>query len=178
MFRHMVLPLAAGAVLLATGSAAAQDSAPPFRPRSERVAFTASLLSTVLPAALALQMHSHPEAQGWLLAYATFLGPSAGYFYAGKPGRAFTGLGLRLGITVAAVVGAYATCGWTCTGNSASDTILYIGIGALAASLIYDIAKSGQAARDWNQEHEPAVSVVPRVNPVTRSAGLAVWLTF
>jgi hypothetical protein len=178
MFRHTVL-LAAGAMLLATRPAAGQNSLPAFHPKSPAVAMNASLLGTVLPAAIALEMNSNASAKGWLLFTGIFLGPGTGYFYAGRPDRAFNGFLLRLGIAAVAAVGMYGSCGWSCTGNSTSETIGLVGVGALGVSMLYDIRHSAQAVRDWNAKHERAtVSVVPQVNPLDRSAGVAVRLTF
>jgi hypothetical protein len=118
-----------------------------------------------------------------LISSGIILGPSLGYFYAGRPGRAFAGIGFRTAIGFGALIGAFATCGWDCgEGEEAYDTawgILIIGGALVAGSAIYDIGKVDNAVRAQNLKHAgPKISVLPDYFPGHKTLGLRAKLTF
>jgi hypothetical protein len=95
-----------------------------------------------------------------------YLGPSLGYFYAGKSGRGLASFGLRNGIAMVAVVGAVAICppsDYCDDGEVAAASAIFIagGVGILA-SAIYDLAKIKQTVRARNEkELASRVALIP-----------------
>jgi hypothetical protein len=115
----------------------------PVLPISEQQAFNRSLYGTLIP--LPTLVFTLPG----LIA-----GPSLGYFYGGKPGRAWTGIGLRTA-GVGGMVSSFAICGWDCgPGDDSYDLAwaVFIASGALVVgSAVYDIATVKGAVRDRNE---------------------------
>ncbi len=81
------------------------------------------------------------------------VGPSLGYFHAGMPGRAWSGIGLRV-LGIGGMVSSFAICGWDCgPGESAYDIAwaVFIGSGGLVVgSVIYDLAVIKRDVRRHN----------------------------
>lgn len=183
MLPQAVRPIVTVALLtVAPAVAVAQEPVPAFTPKSPDLAVGLSLLGTVVPTALALQNRNGGGA-GWLMFYGMFFGPSTGYFYAGRTGRAFGGAGTRLGFGALAALGITASCGgdvlWGCKDEKTANAVAVVGLALIGLSAVYDIATVGRAATEWNLQHQPPrLSVLPAVNPVAHSAGLEVRLTF
>lgn len=111
------------------------------------------------------------------------IGPSLGYFYAGRPGRAFLGIGFRTAVGFGSLIGAFATCGWDCgPGDGAYDAawgIIGAGTVLMAGSAIYDIAKVGRAVRAQNLKRDKLkLSVLPEYYPGSKALGLRAKITF
>ena len=118
-----------------------------------------------------------------LISSGIVFGPSLGYFYAGKPGRGFAGIGFRTAIGFGALIGAIATCPWSCgPGDGAYDAawgIMIIGGALVAGSAIYDISKVDNVVRAQNEKHSnPKLSVLPDYFPGHKALGLRAKLTF
>ncbi len=181
MLRHLSLPLAAAVVLAASPvGVSAQEFARGYK--TPAVAVGISILATAAPTVVGLATAGDGAAGGWLAAYGLFLGPSTGYFYVGDPGRVIWGGMGRVTISVVTFLGVVAACGgdwlWGCENKFAADAVTIVGMGAFAASAVYDLATVGRAAANWNARHATRVSVTPRINPIERSGGLAVRVTF
>lgn len=181
---HRAIRPALAAALLAVAPAAgvAQDAMLTPTRKSPGVAVGLSLVGTVLPIYLGTRDRNGSGA-GWLLAYGVFLGPSTGYFYTGRTGRALGGAGMRFGFTLLTAAGIVAACGgdviWGCQDESAANVVAFMGLGLLGLSAVYDIVGAGSAAREWNDRHQPArLSLAPQVNPVARSGGLVARIEF
>jgi len=181
MLRQAVRPIVTATLLaVAPVAGVAQEATPAFTPKSPGLAVGLSLLGTVVPTYLAMRNRDGPGA-GWLLAYGVFLGPSTGYFYAGRTGRAFGGAAIRLGFTTLTALGISGVCGgiWGCEDEGAANVVAFVGLGLVGLSAVYDIGGAGSAAEEWNARHQaPRLSLTPQINPLARSAGLAARLEF
>jgi hypothetical protein len=118
-----------------------------------------------------------------LISSGIIIGPSLGYFYAGKPGRAFAGMGLRTAIGFGALIGAFATCGWGCgPGEGAYDAawgMMALGGAVVVGSAIHDISNADNAVRAQNQKRQnPRLSVIPEYFPGHKAFGLRAKITF
>lgn len=118
-----------------------------------------------------------------LISSGLIIGPSLGYFYAGRPGRAFAGMGLRTAIGFGALIGAFATCGWGCgPGEGAYNAawgIMALGGAVVVGSAIHDISKVDDAVRAQNQKREnPRLSVIPEYFPGHKAIGLRAKIAF
>lgn len=184
--RHQFTATVAATLITVAAPAAAvgQGSPQPFKPKSEPTAVALSLLGTVVPIALgAVSSDQEGSMSSLLLFYGVYFGPGTGYFYAGRSGRVLAGAGMRLGIGLVALVAVVASCGddWLfgCDDSGAANAAAILGLGGMAASALYDIVSAGRAVREWNARHEaPRVTLTPRIDPATRSRGLAVRVTF
>ncbi|PWB70387.1 hypothetical protein C3F09_09135 [candidate division GN15 bacterium] len=176
------------------------------RPLSEKAATRLSALGTIIPTGLGVIIaatrngqdvyyvdwsgyssfyHDDPDqtAAVVLIGSGLVIGPSLGYLYAGRPGRAFLGMGFRTAVGFGALIGAFATCGWDCgPGEGAYDAawgIMALGGGLVAASAIYDIAKVGSHVRAQNRKHQsPKLSVLPEYFPGHKAVGLRAKIAF
>ena len=126
--------------------------------RSPGKAVALSLFSTAIPAAAGISAASNSETRNGhsddtgaaLMALAGLtIGPSVGHFYAGKPGRAFLGIGIRF----AAIVGLAVAVGssWD-NPNAGSDGLAVASLAIGGASLVVDIVGAAKSARDKNDE--------------------------
>jgi hypothetical protein len=110
--------------------------------KSEGAALRYSLLGTLLP--VATLVFAGPG---------LIVGPSAGYFYAGMPGRAWTGIGIRT-IGVGGIVSSFIICGWDCgpgqSGYNEAWAVFIAGAGIVTISAIYDIGTVEAAVRKRN----------------------------
>ncbi|MSR07044.1 MAG: hypothetical protein EXR93_08275 [Gemmatimonadetes bacterium] len=179
MVRRAIMPLAAASLLTFLPSVLrAQDAPTSINPKHAEVAVAISLIATVGPTVLGATMGS-----GWLASYGLFLGPSTGFLYVGKPGRVLGGGLVRVAVTAATVLGITAACGgdlfWSCDDEGAANAVALLGLGAFAASAIYDIVAAGRAASRWRPRTKARhVTVMPGLNPFARSGSLAVRITF
>ena len=144
--------------------------------KSERAAFRLSLLGTLIPVALGTAIlatndggdysDSNGSLEGFLIYAGLYVGPSLGYFYAGKSGRGLASFGLRNGIAMVSLVGAIAICppmDYCDDGQvtAASAIIIAGGVGVLG-SVIYDLANVRRTVRERNeQELASRVAVTP-----------------
>lgn len=128
---------------------AAENPADPMSPdsvtpnlKSEDKALSYSLIGTLLPTASLI-----------LMGPGLIVGPSIGYFYAGMPGRAWTGIGIRV-IGVGGMISSFAICGWDCgPGQSAYNVawaVFLSSAGIMVSSAVYDIATVKAAVREHN----------------------------
>ena len=139
---------------------------------SEATAFQRSLLGTVIPMgagwAIALASGGDDNSAVAGLAGLSFtggliVGPALGYFHAGKPGRAWAGIGARV-LGLGAMVGALAES-WECSGSECDPaTAVYVAGSILTiGSASYDIASVKGAVRRQNEAAgRMSVSVGPR----------------
>lgn len=148
--------------------------------RSETAALLLSLGATTLPAALAL---THPRATyalgvqpGLVLLGSLILGPSVGHVYAGRPGRALLGIGVRVG-ALAGLAGAVALS-W----NSYSSGAEALGVVSLALGAglwIWDIASAPGSARAHNRKlRERRLSLGAGPVGSTGAPGIVLTATF
>src|SRR5579872_6134694 len=84
---------AAAAQLSAQSTVAAMPSV-----KSPSTAFMLSLAATAIPFAIAAKTGNGGASSGELVLFSMIIGPSIGHFYASQSGRAFAGIGVRVGI--------------------------------------------------------------------------------
>lgn len=182
MLRQAIrLILAAVLLTVAPAVGVAQEAVPDFTPKSPALATGLSLLGTVGPTALGL-LNPGGSGAGWLIAYGIYVGPSTGYFYAGRSGHAIGGAGMRLGFSALTALGIAGACGgnvWGCEDEEMANVVALVGLGLVGLSAVYDIVGAGSAAREWNARHQPPrLSFTPQINPVARSGGLVAHFEF
>lgn len=160
--------------------------------KSENLAFHLSFWSTAIPAvggaativaSKSFGNNSDDAAiAGFLVGWAgMILGPSVGYFYGGRPGRAFLGSGIRLGLTAGTVAGMIAICPIFCSDKENTWTwVVFIGgHSLLAASAIYDIATVKKAVRMHNEKlHQTGWLLSPKYFADHKAGGLELQITF
>ena len=139
--------------------------------KSENAALTASLMLTLLPTATLV-----------FAAPGLIVGPSAGYFYAGMPGRAWRGIGLRLA-GVGGMIGSFGICGWDCgpgdSGYGIAWAVFAISAGVTTGSAIYDIATVKTAVRKHNSALlKLSETIAPTYFAESKVLGLELTLRF
>jgi hypothetical protein len=165
-----VLVLLAAVSTTAVLSLPAPASAQVARERSPRAAQSASLWGTVLPAAAGIGMFA-AGTENPLVGVGLYFGPALGYWTGGVSGRGWGGIGLRLGIGTAGVLGAYAFCGdgWSCENEGAATAVLVGAIGGILTSAIHDISTVDDRVAERNERLRAGggvdVSVAPTVSP-------------
>jgi hypothetical protein len=148
-----------------------------------------SLLGTVVPiggglALMAATGGMDQNAGAGYVGVVSFLGgivvgPSLGYFSMGRPGRAWTGIGLRA-LGFGAALGA-AAASWDCTGSECDGAAVgaLLGSAVTLGSLIYDVATvQGAARRQQESRRGTSVNVAPTYSTSRHAAGMAVRVTF
>jgi len=123
---------------------------------SGTTAFLHSFGGTAIPIAMGVFASTRSQgsggAGGFLVVSGYLFGPSMGHFYAGRSGRAFKGIGIRIASLVG--VAAAAALSWNKTpsdsGGEAGLAIACAGLGALDA--VVDIASASHSARVHNEE--------------------------
>ncbi len=168
---------------LASRSAAEADRIPGMK--SEGTATLLSFAGTVVPTTLGILLASASENGGdgsglaaVLVSYGIFFGPATGYWYAGASSPGWKGTGIRLGISLATVAAIGAICsGDNCNifgdddgATTAAGIVGLVGLGAIAYSMIHDIAAVGGPVRQHNRElaarHETShLTIAPIVSP-------------
>ena len=150
--------------------------------KSPTTAFWWSALGTTAPALASLPFvwsASAPEAAAIILVGALVIGPSAGHFYADCPGRAWTGIGIRLAAgAVVAAGGAGASLAETADEDK-YVALAVAGVIVAGASLVWDIARAPHSAEVHNEQlrrGRPTVGLVPVVG--ADGVGLRVAVTF
>lgn len=178
MLRQFLVTLAAVSVFVTTAvPSTAQNVSPVQGPKSEHVALALSLIGTALPLYVGAT-----EQNGLATVLGAFVGPSLGYFYAGRVGRGIGGVALRFGVIALAGLGALAACGsilWGCDNPTLSNGIVLAGGVALLASAIYDVVGGQRAVRQWNAAHaEQRVTLTPHVDAARRAVGVKLRIAF
>jgi hypothetical protein len=148
-----------------------------FSERSESKALLLSLLATAVPAALsayAISESEGSEGASLVLLGSLVVGPSLGHFYAGKPGRALLGMGIRS----AALFGLAGAVAMSWDEESAGgNTLAVASLGIGAASIVWDIASAPASARRYNETHgENRLSI--GLGPVGSAPGILVAASF
>ena len=158
---------------------------------SESVALGRSLLGTIVPMGVGLAIVAsarndspYGSAEAGAIGFVSFagglvVGPSLGYFYAGQPGRAWRGVGLRA-LGVGALIAA-AAASWDCHRHACESLgpAVLVGSAVTLGSAIYDIATVRGAVRRHNREAQRvSVRVAPTYSSQRRAAGVSVQLTF
>lgn len=149
---------------------AADSIQPPFK--SPSTAFKYSLWGTIAPLPTLV-----------LTLPAIIVGPSLGYFYGGKPGRAWLGIGLRTA-GLGGMVSSFAICGWDCgPGDSGYDiawVVFLAGGGLTVVSAIVDIASVKRDIRERNEKlsTKTQLSAGPMYFPMTKTVGVGISLRF
>jgi hypothetical protein len=111
------------------------------------------------------------------------VGPSLGYFYGGMPGRAWTGIGLRV-VGVGGVVSSFVICGWDCGPKDSSYDIAWAvflaGAGLTVGSAIYDLADIKPAVRKRNEKLKsgPEISISPTYFADAGASGFRLTIRF
>lgn len=171
--------------------------------KSERKAILISLLGTAIPTAASVYFLSHHDVTktypnealrytireprnetigGILLFTGLYIGPSVGHFYAERPLRGFSGLGLRTGITLATISGAWAVCPWNCykydDGYDLAMGILITGSILFTGSVVYDIVTADNSVRKHNADLAHKLSIQPTYAVKENRIGLSVKLLF
>jgi len=122
--------------------------------RSASRAFLVSFLGTAAPIGVGYAMASSNEISlddagpASLVLGGFVLGPSLGHFYAGKPGRALAGIGIR----VASLLGMAVAVGESWDQESkGADVLAGVSLGVGAGSAIFDIVTAGKSAQRHNR---------------------------
>jgi hypothetical protein len=185
-FALLLSPLEAGAQDFALQGSAVSSSAAEMAEtpglKSASTAFWFSFLSTAVPASVGAwdvfrSGSSDSVVPGIMLVAAGLFGPSVGHFYAGRPGPAWVGIGIRtvagLGIAVAAAEqlgeGTEYTLEWLAVAGA------FLG----GASVVWDIATAPHSAHVHNdkirREHA-TVGIAPSFGAA--GPGLCAVVTF
>jgi|GEM_PF-1075998 len=148
--------------------------------KSETTALLLSFLGTATAGACAPLVFESTSSDpaAYVLVGALLIGPSLGHFYAGRPGPAFAGIGIRLLAGAAVAVGGLAASSEAGT-TSGSDAIAAIGAIVGGASVIYDILRAPHSARVHNDEvrqNRIGFGITPAVG--SSGVGLSVAATF
>lgn len=110
--------------------------------KSENTALAYSLTGTLMPIGTII-----------LAGPGLIVGPSLGYFYAGMPGRAWSGIGLRI-LGVGGMASSFIICGWDCgpgqSGYNEAWAVFLASAGIVTVSAVYDIATVKAAVRKRN----------------------------
>jgi hypothetical protein len=153
--------------------------------KSEGTATLLSFAGTVVPTTLGILLASTSEnamsdsgLAAVLFSYGVYFGPATGYWYAGASSPGWKGTGIRLGISLATVAAIGAICsGDNCNifgdddgATTAAGIVGLVGLGAIAYSMIHDIAAVGGPVRQHNAElaarHETSrLTIAPIVSP-------------
>ena len=159
----------------------AQETQPAFK--SPQTALWMSMLGTVVPLAMTIptvfRESSGPDdgqMEALLFLGGLVVGPSLGHFYAGRPGRAFSGMGLRI-VGLGGLAGAFAMS-WD-SDSSGAEPLALISLGLMATTLVWDIAAAPKSARIHNDKIKKAQLSVGMVPVDGKPAlGLRTQLTF
>jgi len=148
--------------------------------KSETTALLLSFLGTATAGACAPLVFESTSSDpaAYVLVGALIIGPSLGHFYAGRPGPAFAGIGIRLLAGAAVAVGGLAASS-EAGATSGSDAIAAVGVIVGGASVIYDILRAPHSARVHNDEMRQSrigFGITPRVGSM--GVGLSVAATF
>lgn len=111
------------------------------------------------------------------------IGPSFGPFYAGNAEQAWRGIGIRMGGSVLAVIGAGGAFGASWEGQEATarayEILSVLSLGTIAVSGIYDIATADNSARQYNRTHDLQTAVAPTLGgPRRKQVGVRVTVRF
>lgn len=147
--------------------------------KSGTTAFAWSFLGTALPIGAALAMSSDDlddqVVAGFTMVGALVLGPSLGHFYAGRSGRALTGIGLRTLALAAVTAGVAAT--WS-NESDAGSAAGYAGLVLGGAVVLWDIVRAPHSAKVRNEQRRRSVSVTPTLSPDDAGVRLGARITF
>ena len=150
--------------------------------KSGNTATWLALGGTVVPIALGAFLGSFSdegsEVGALFMATGIYLGPVAGYAYAGNAGDGLKGTGIRVGIGLATVGLMYAICsGGGCDIFSQNDDAMavatiagLVGVGLIMYSLIHDISGVDDQVRRHNAElrsrqEAPRLTLAPILSP-------------
>ena len=154
--------------------------------KSADAAMLLSLAGTLVPITMGIVLQSAGSSGGdgsplggVLFSYGLFFGPATGYWYAGNSTAGLKGAGIRLGILLATGATIVAICsGDNCpmfgpdTGASGvAAAVGLVGFGALAYSMIHDIAGVDNHVRAHNakisarQGQQSRLTIAPLVSP-------------
>lgn len=128
-----------------TGDFPPTPLAPPMALKSEKTALQLSLWGTLIPVSVGTALlvgmgneESGPESGASafppliLLTTGYLFGPSLGYFYGGRPGRAWTGVGIRV-VGTGAIIAAIAAS-WDNPDAGGAEAAALFGLGLIAIS--------------------------------------------
>jgi len=160
--------------------------------KSETKAFNLSFFGTLIPVGLgvglgAVSLATDKSERGVaFLSVASagiVIGPSLGYFYAGKSGRGLATAGLRFLLIPGVFLASFATCGWDCgegdSGYDAAWVILIVGEALVVVSAVYDIATVKKAVRKKNQAWgDKNWMIAPKYFAESQTAGVELQFRF
>jgi len=158
-----------------SGVSLGEDPKSSFSERSESKALLLSFLATAVPAALsapaAFSESEGSEVAGWVFLGSLVVGPSLGHFYAGSPGRALLGMGIR----TAAIVGLAGAVSMSWNDESPEGSALAVASLAVGAvSIVWDIASAPASASHYNETHGLSIGL----GPVGSAPGILVAASF
>ena len=150
--------------------------------KSGNTAFGYSLLGTGLPcvaSAILLSNDNVRTGPGLLPTAAGYLaGPSLGHFYAGRPKRAWLGIGIRSASALAFGVG-LAIEGEKNYDAPTANVLMIAGFWVGLTSAVYDVFDAPKSARLHNEElMQGRLRVTPAAIGVARAPGLRADVTF
>ena len=97
------------------------------------------------------------------------VGPALGHFYAGRPGRAFAGMGVRT-VALAGFLGGFAA---SYNNNSGGDALFLAGLVLSATAVAWDIARAPHSAEVHNRTIQPG-RVTMAFGPLHNAAGVRI----
>ncbi len=150
--------------------------------KSTSLALTISLITTAIPMALAAGVERGHNEANWLVGTGLIFGPAAGYVYSGAWGRALTGVAIRLGTAMGAML--IGSRDWR-QGNRSSAMIGAAGLAAVIGEAVYDLVVVGPYVNEMNslkKESARRPGVIMNLSPMyktkSRSVGLRVIIAF
>lgn len=190
--------------LLLNTSVATADTTSTAIPKSRNTALTRSLLWTLVPAAVggALMLHGQrisplgskqdanqtddTETLAGLAigSVGIVLGPGAGHAYAGKMGRFWGGIAIRIsGVALTAVIAlpGSGNSSWSSMEAQIAQVVVAFVMGGsiCLGSAIYDIATVGNSVNDYNEERGfRTLTLKPAYIAAYKAPGLVLNLTF
>lgn len=139
---------AAAAQLSAQSTVAATPSV-----KSPSTAFMLSLAATAIPFAIAAKTGNGGASSGGLVLFSMIVGPSIGHFYASQSGRAFAGIGVRVGIALLTELTARGASGGCFDSEGICfPTTLVVGAIAEGVAMIADIVTAPHSANLTNEK--------------------------
>ena len=170
-----VLRAACLAALMLAPAALARAEERPAGYKSPDGAFFYSFGATAIPVGAGAVVSG--DAGAALFIAAVVFGPSAGHFYADRPGHAWSGIAVRGAAVGAVAVGAPHM--FDSGDHGGTDALIVLGSLACITWVIYDLATAPGSARKHNAELEHAgVTVSPAILGPERAPGLRVDVAF
>jgi hypothetical protein len=149
--------------------------------KSPGTATSWSLFGTVVPTFMGMAAGEGPGAMMFLMGVT--VGPSMGYFYAGRSGRGWAGVGIRFGAMTVSVVGLALNYDDNPGELTPAAIMFLVPFGFLVGDIIHDIASVHKAVEEENRKivrngEEKKLSVAPEYFGRQNAIGIKAQLKF